>query len=416
MPTRYIRPADDERLRVLFHITDFKDGGIESSLIQWLRILDRTRFKISLSVMFASPSFEKRFRPLIPPDIEVKILVKSPWLTYFQMKRYKQQLSKPGRLARDVHNTLVVRPHVAKRIKELAYGADVIVDFDTSLRRLSGRFSAIWIGVNHFSFNTRLGGRPRKIRRMLAQYKRYDGVAVLNQHMANEAARIFDGKLKRVVILPNAIDIESIRKRAASPQGNIQVTPNNAPYIVSVARLDEVQKDHRTLLRAYAELMKRGHIDEHLVIVGDGAHREELETLARELRIHERVHFTGHQDNPLPIVAHASLLVLSSKYEGMPMVLLEALAIGKAIVATDCPTGPREILAEGKAGVLVPVGDANAMADAMARLLADHAARDATASEAHRRASFYGSAASNNRFETLVEVLTSFVFEAVIGN
>ncbi|MFP3802451.1 glycosyltransferase, partial [Paraburkholderia sp. SIMBA_027] len=90
----------------------------------------------------------------------------------------------------------------------------------------------------------------------------------------------------------------------------------------SVARLDEIQKDHRTLLRAYADLVQRRAIAEHLVIVGNGAYREELEDLAAKLGLQGRVHFVGHRDNPHPIVARASLLVLSSKYEGLPMVLL----------------------------------------------------------------------------------------------
>jgi len=398
-------PENHQRIRVLFHITDFNDGGIESSLIQWLRILDRTRFKVSLSVMHTSPAFENRFRALIPPDVDVEVLVDRPWLGYFQSKRYGRRLGKLGRIARDVHNTLAVRPHVAKRAARLAHGVDVIVDFDMSLRRLSGRFDVAWLGVNHFSFDARLGGRHRKIQRLLTQYRRYHGVAALNQHMADEAARIFEGKLERVIVLPNAIDIESIHERASARHGDIQVTPDGAPYIVSVARLDEVQKDHRTLLRAYAELARRGTVAEHLVIVGNGAHREELESLARELGVREWVHFVGQQDNPHPIVAGASLLVLSSKYEGMPMVLLEALAIGKAIVATDCPTGPREILDGGRAGALVPVGNVRAMADAIERLLTDRRTREALSARARTQAAHYGIEESNRRLLSFLEAV-----------
>ena len=397
--------ASRERIRVLFHITDFGDGGIETSIIQWLRILDRSRFEVSLSVIYASPAFESRFRALIPPDVEVNILVDRPWLAYFQARRYERRLGLLGRIARDIHNTLVLRPYVAKRTAELAQNVDVIVDFDLSLRRLSGRFGVTWLGVNHFSFEARLRGRPRKAQRLLAQYQRYDGVAALNQHMADEAAQIFGGKLQRVIVLPNAIDIAAIRERASEARHHVPFTPDGAPYIVSVARLDEIQKDHRTLLRAYAELLESHDIAEHLVIVGHGAYRKELENLARDLGIQQRVHFAGHQDNPHPIVADASLLVLCSKYEGMPMVLLEALAIGKAIVATDCPTGPREILDGGKAGALVPVGDVSALAKAMERFLTDRTARDAAASEARTRADYYGIEESNSRLLAFIEAV-----------
>ncbi|RFU48288.1 glycosyltransferase [Paraburkholderia sp. DHOC27] len=394
---------DDTRIRLLFHITDFNDGGIESSLIQWLRILDRERFHLALSVTYRSPAFESRYRALIPKDVSVEVLVDRPSLGYFQKKRYARQLGKLGRIARDIHNALLVRPHMAARIEHLARKADVIVDFDMSLRRLAGRFNVAWLGVNHFSFDARLGGRPRRIRRMLQQYQRYESIVALTEHMADEATQMFDGQLTRLVVLPNAIDIESIRERAALPVAS--TAPDGASYIVSVARLDEIQKDHRTLLRAYAELRNQHAIAEHLVIVGDGAYRDELQSLTQELGVAECVHFIGHQDNPYPTIANASVLVLSSKYEGMPMVLLEALALGKAIVATDCPTGPREILDDGKAGTLVPIGDTRALASALARLLTDDRWRTVSAANAVRRASYYGIEESNRRLVACIEAM-----------
>ena len=177
--------------------------------------------------------------------------------------------------------------------------------------------------------------------------------------------------------------------------------PASGPYIVSVARLDEIQKDHRTLLRAYARLVEThegGALREDLVIVGDGGFRAELEALAVELGIGERVHFTGYRNNPHAVVARASALVLSSRYEGMPMVLLEALALGKPVISTDCPTGPREILDDGRFGLLVPIGDVGALAGALGRLLSDGALRDGFVREALGRAREYGVEASNERF------------------
>jgi glycosyltransferase involved in cell wall biosynthesis len=172
-----------------------------------------------------------------------------------------------------------------------------------------------------------------------------------------------------------------------------------------VARLDEIQKDHRTLLRAYAQLVRTqggGGLREDLVIVGDGGFRHELEALAMELGVGKRVHFTGYRNNPHAVVARASALVLSSRYEGMPMVLLEALALGKPVISTDCPTGPREILDDGRFGLLVPIGDVDAMAGALSRLLSDHALRDCFTREALGRARAYGVEASNERFVACV--------------
>ncbi|UQP02427.1 glycosyltransferase [Burkholderia multivorans] len=391
------------RVRVLFHVTDFGNGGIESSLIQWLRILDRTRFQPMLSVTYASPMFIQRFRALIPDDIPVEILVQPRWLRYFQERRYALRLGKLGRVARDIHGACAVRPHVAKRVAALASRVDVIVDFDLSLRRLAGRFGVAWIGVNHFSFIARLGEQGRRVRRLMNQYNRYDSIAALNPQMAAEAGQMFGERLPHVMVLPNAIDIDAIRANAAAPDRPI--VPADAPYIVSVARLDELQKDHRTLLRAYAQLLERNDVREHLVLAGDGAHRAELQQLAVELGVGDRVHFAGQLDNPHPLMSRASIFVLSSKNEGMPMALIEAVALGKAIVSTDCPTGPRDILDHGDAGVLVPVGDVDALCDAMARLLSDHALRAEVGARAFARAARFGIEESNRRLAACIDAI-----------
>ncbi|KAG0164430.1 hypothetical protein DFQ28_008671 [Apophysomyces sp. BC1034] len=389
-----------QRTRVIFHITEFNDGGIESALIQWLRILDRNHFALTLSVMFASASLEHRFRASIPADVRVETLVDLEWLRYFQARRHLGKRSKLERIARDVFNTVVVRPYVSLRIARLARGHHLIVDFDMSLRRIAGRYGIGWLGVNHFSFDARLGGRHRKIRRLLKQYQAYDRVAALTEQMASEARAMFGSQLRPLLVLPNAIDIAAINALACGQTHGAQ-TPSE-PYIVSVARLDEIQKDHRTLLHAYQRLVARDAVREHLVIVGDGAFRAELGQLARELQISERVHFIGKLDNPHPMIAGATVQMLSSRYEGMPMVLLEGLALGKPIIATNCPTGPSEILDGGRAGILVPIGDVDAMADAMHKLLIDPALRADLAERARKRAEHYGIDASNAKLKTYV--------------
>ncbi|VWC13419.1 glycosyl transferase [Burkholderia aenigmatica] len=394
--------GEDTRVRVLFHVTDFGNGGIESSLIQWLRILDRQRFRAVLSITYASPMLAQRFRSLIPADIPIEILVRPQWLRYFQDRRHAHKLGKAGRIARDLHGALAVRPHIGRRVAELARNVDVIVDYDLSLRRLAGRFGVAWIGVNHFSFVARLGGQGRRVRRLLDQYSRYDSIAALNPQMGDEADRMFGDRLQQVTVLPNAIDIDAIRANATAPRPAL---PGGVPYIVSVARLDELQKDHRTLLRAYAQLVAQRDVPEHLVLVGDGAHRDELTRLAAALGIGARVHFMGQMDNPHPLMAGASILVLSSKNEGMPMVLIEALALGKAIVSTDCPTGPREILDHGRAGLLVSVGDVDALANAMAQLLSDDVLRADLAARSFDRAACFGIAESNRRLDACIDAI-----------
>ena len=164
----------------------------------------------------------------------------------------------------------------------------------------------------------------------------------------------------RIHIIRNPVDIERLQQLAA-----VDLPPevrDKVPYVVSLGRLTEA-KDLPTLLQAYAvSTLRRSH---HLIIVGEGEQRQSLENLVRTLGLADRVLLIGAMDNPHGVMAGAAMHVLSSRWEGYPNVLLEALALGVPAVATDCPHGPREILDGGRYGRLVPVGDVVALASAM---------------------------------------------------
>ena len=140
------------------------------------------------------------------------------------------------------------------------------------------------------------------------------------------------------------------------------------PIILGVGRLVP-QKDFSTLVKAFSRV--RQSRPAHLVIIGEGRQRSELTTLAQTLGIEKDVWMPGFSDNPYAFMSKASILVLSSLYEGLPNVLIEALACGCPIVSTDCPSGPSEILEKGKYGALVPMEDSQALAQAIQHTL-DH--------------------------------------------
>lgn len=140
----------------------------------------------------------------------------------------------------------------------------------------------------------------------------------------------------------------------------------DGPVIVTAGRLVAV-KDHRTLLQAFATL--RASRDARLVIFGEGPLDAELRAYAGEIGIAQDVLFAGYVDDPAACYAVADLFALSSTSEGFGNVLVEAMAAGVPVVSTDAPHGPREILGDGRFGSLVPVGDANALAEAMGRML-----------------------------------------------
>jgi glycosyltransferase involved in cell wall biosynthesis len=168
-------------------------------------------------------------------------------------------------------------------------------------------------------------------------------------------------------VLYNPIDLESVRARSKEPVDDKWITDPDIRPVVSVSRL-ESQKNLSLLLRAFETVNER-HPDTRLIIVGKGSERRRLSELARSLDIEDVVSFPGYVDNPYGYMRQSAVFVLSSRYEGLPTVLIEALACGCSIVSTDCPYGPREILADGEYGQLVPVDDDLALADAIGATL-----------------------------------------------
>lgn len=144
--------------------------------------------------------------------------------------------------------------------------------------------------------------------------------------------------------------------------------------ILTVGTLKE-QKNHELLIRAFSILRERSNA--HLLILGEGQLRANLETLIHQLGLDDYVSMPGFISDPTAYYKHADLFALSSDWEGLPTVLIEALAAGTPIVSTDCPSGPREILCDGKYGLLVPRGDAHALAKAMASSLTSRHEPDA---------------------------------------
>lgn len=153
------------------------------------------------------------------------------------------------------------------------------------------------------------------------------------------------------------------------------------PVLLAVGRLSE-QKDYATLIRAFARVVRKREC--RLIILGDGEQRAALESLINELGLAGRIQLPGFQRNPFAWMRMASAFVLSSRFEGLPNVLIQAMACGTPVVSTDCPSGPHEILEGGRWGRLVPVGDPAALAGSIIATLDDPTPRAAKA-----RASYF---------------------------
>jgi len=166
----------------------------------------------------------------------------------------------------------------------------------------------------------------------------------------------------QIRVIPNPLDISRLIELSNSPNEPELRLPLHESIIIAVGRLHPA-KDYPTLIRAFAKVLETRIA--HLLILGEGEERKSLEQVIRSLNIQDHVSVPGFVKNPFSFMKQAAVYVLSSQYEGLPNTLLQALAIGTPSVSTDCPNGPREILENGLWGRLVPVGDIDALAQAI---------------------------------------------------
>jgi len=201
-------------------------------------------------------------------------------------------------------------------------------------------------------------------------YASADGIVVVSNSVADDLAANTHLTRSAIRTIYNPVVDETLHEMAAEALDHPWFQPDAPPVVLGVGRLIP-QKDFATLLRAFAILNARRRT--RLVILGEGRLRPALESLARELGIEDHVDFPGFAENPYRYMSRAAVFALSSIYEGLPGVLIQALACGCPVVSTDCPGGSAEILHGGQVGRLVPMQDAEALADALDNTLAEPA-------------------------------------------
>lgn len=221
--------------------------------------------------------------------------------------------------------------------------------------------------ANHFSARKPQGIKARLLSKaFLAALRRADDVIAVSEGVSTDL-RIY-GKVARDKLhtIYNPVVDEELERKAKLDVSHPFLGDGVSPVILAAGRLIE-QKDFPTLLRALRELRETQAA--RLIILGEGPERQKLEKLVGELGLAGAVSLPGFVENPFGFMRRASAFVLSSAWEGLPGVLVQAMACGCPVVSTDCRSGPDEILDNGRFGELVPVGDSSALAAAIVRTL-----------------------------------------------
>lgn len=352
--------------KILFYTSGVGLGGVEAILLNILNFLNKDLFDIKLGLQHAN---ENLFESEIPNDIDYRYM-----LPIDKIKKILEIKKKKKNIFYKLYYSFLLKKErkiIKKNYLEFSKDRDIIIDFKSSdyarLTLLNDNKKKICWYHTSIKASNAYKKNPEKLRKNLNKYHK---IVVICDEMKKQLIGEFPELENKIERIYNPFDFEKIRLKAKIKDelNEKEKKMLDEKYIIMVARIEIKMKDYTTLLKAY-EVFLKTNPDIKLYLLGDGPDRRDVEKLISEKKLSENVVLLGKKMNPYVWIKNAECLIQSSKYEGLPTVLIEAMILNKAVISTNCPTGPKEILEDGKNGVLVDVGDYNGMAQKLNELI-----------------------------------------------
>ncbi|MDE6478315.1 MAG: glycosyltransferase [Alphaproteobacteria bacterium] len=353
--------------KIAICLRDMKIGGVESVCIRTLDALLKNP-DLEIVMITYCPVREPVYRDWFAahPQIKTHVLYPCRWLGTDLARFFLWRIIQ--HVARDVYRWFRRVTMDTRRFADI----DVFVDyynfsFDKEFRRFPQPKVSWW----HSSINSFVNGKYIRF------LPRYDMMVTLTDGFVDDFRAMYPEFKNKIMRIYNPMDVAAVRARADA----VAMT-DMGEYFCCVSRL-YADKDIETVLRAFdAFWTGAGRPDVRLVIVGGGSHADRFKSIAASLPAANNIVFAGPQPNPFGFMAGAMANILSSYSEGLPTVLIEGAAVGTVNIASDCKNGPREILMDGRAGLLFTPGDASALARHMADVWRGRVDTDALARRA----------------------------------
>lgn len=349
--------------KILFVIDSLGGGGAEKSLINLLNNIDYSLYDIDLLVFEEEGVYNKQ----VPQDVNVKYL--------FKKSKFKS-ITKNLKLIDTffmIYNKILRR--IAFKFPKLIYFFNIKKKFDVEIGFLQG--NSTYFVTNSLNKNSKkivwihsdLSKRkdyPKKKERFYIESS--DKIVCVSNDAKKALLQLYPKVIDKVEVIYNIVEKDYIEQKSKE-----MIEFNKTlPTIVAVGRLEAV-KAYDKLILAHKMLIEEG-IENELIIVGEGAQRENLEKIINEYGL-KHVYLIGFKENPYPYINMADVYVMSSKYEGLPCVIMEALVLGKCVVSTKC-TGTMELLNYGEIGILVEPNDIVALKDAIKKVIQNNDLRN----------------------------------------
>ena len=330
--------------RIAMMIPTLAGGGAERTYLILAKGFQKSGYQVDLIVARATGEYLSQ----IPPGIEL-----------VDLKASRMAKTLPG----------LVRYLQTRRPRVLMPGLELTHMIALMAQMASGVPSKVIVTIHsvisqndHFYLPTR--SLEKQLMKLL--YPQAGEIIAVSKGVAEDFSSFLGFPLSSLRVIYNPIITAGMLEKAQQPFQHAWLDEGQPPVILSVGRLHPV-KDIPMLIKAFA--LARQHTPLRLMILGEGKQREELESLVRQMGLQEDISMPGFQQNPYAFLRRAAMLVLSSRHEAFGRVLIEAMACGCTVISTDCPGGVAELVDNGKYGHLVPVGDAEAMAQAILDVL-----------------------------------------------
>ncbi len=343
--------------RLLVVIPTLRGGGAERAATNLLRVFPRLAPDLEIILVL----FGKENDVTLPASITVRYLdLHSGESLFAAVRRFFQVLSRLAAILQELRPCTILcfldYTNIVTLLAKLLAGAGCRIAISVRTRP---------------SAQTRLYAadyREKVVGYLISYlYNRADMIISVTKDAADDLVQNFKIRDDMIKVIHNPVDLHHVGIRAGEDVTE-PVFQMNEPIILTVGRLAR-EKGFASLLQAFA--LVRRNMPAKLVMIGEGPERSNLEGLCSELGIEEDVHFLGYQENPYKYMQRATILALSSRYEGFVNVVAEAMACSLPVVATRCFTDIEEIVQDGESGLLVAVDDMQGLADGMSRLICD---------------------------------------------
>jgi len=333
----------EKKADVAIYLRLLYGGGAERVMVNLMHSFVEQGLKVDLVMNTVDGPYMNQ----VPPEVRIVDLKAPRMLSGFPKLASYLRKEKPTVLLSGLH----YNNEIALWAKALALGSTkvIVTEHNTLSIHAQNRSTDSWSPLLAKFF-----------------YPWADGIVAVSQGVAKDLAGVTGLPIEDIKVIYNPIINSQMLANSEEPLDHPWFKPGEPPVILGVGRL-EPQKDFPTLIQTFAKV--REVRPAKLMILGSGRERERLNSLVQELGLMEDVCIVGFTKNPYPYIKHSAVYVLSSAWEGFGNVIVEALALGTPVVSTDCPSGPQEILAGGKYGELVSVGDTEAMAQAILKVL-----------------------------------------------